>query len=384
MKASFKKWRLVTAAMGLLSFAAFVGSISGSIAWWAYSTRAGVSFTGTAVLTSQQLQAGLKHKTSEFDVSHFASDNDLVSVEIGDYTYLFSETTGGLSTSLIREYLTLQNKYAIDKLSPITSGSYNDDGTNVTLKKSLIRGQRFNDDPADKSAYVKLPLAFRILHIDSVHGDSYAKNQPIWINGVEANPLTYEDGNINKALRIFVDGETKFILNPTSEESGETKVGGFLNLDAAHDEYYDTAAVTKNIGGIDTKVYEEIPYGEFSSLGDSVPVVGGEERNMNNVSDTSIDTTFYAKHSSDTYYYEPGTYTPKTAAYKSINDIKPIDSDTAILTGGVPVTTTSNDDENPIADLDIYIWLEGWDHAVIDQEVSHSFSLDILFQINLA
>ena len=50
MKASFKKWRLVTAAMGLLSFAAFVGSISGSIAWWAYSTRAGVSFTGTAVL----------------------------------------------------------------------------------------------------------------------------------------------------------------------------------------------------------------------------------------------------------------------------------------------------------------------------------------------
>ena len=56
----FKLSKMVPVGLGLLTFAGIVGSISGSLAWWAYSTRVSASYQGTSVTTSEQLQIGLK------------------------------------------------------------------------------------------------------------------------------------------------------------------------------------------------------------------------------------------------------------------------------------------------------------------------------------
>ena len=56
----------IPVGVGLLTFATLVGSISGSLAWWAYSTRVSVSYQGTSVNTSEQLQIGLKLDANVF------------------------------------------------------------------------------------------------------------------------------------------------------------------------------------------------------------------------------------------------------------------------------------------------------------------------------
>ena len=46
--------------LGLSTALSLVGSISGTIAWYAYTTRALVSYTGTSVQSTTQLQIGIK------------------------------------------------------------------------------------------------------------------------------------------------------------------------------------------------------------------------------------------------------------------------------------------------------------------------------------
>ena len=67
MKKKFGLKKMIPVGISLLTFATFVGSISGSLAWWAYSTRAAVSYQGTSVSTSEQLQIGLKLLKAKFD-----------------------------------------------------------------------------------------------------------------------------------------------------------------------------------------------------------------------------------------------------------------------------------------------------------------------------
>ena len=93
------RWRFLPIVAGLITFAAFVGSISGSLAWWAYSTRVSVQYQGTSVATSVQLQIGLKTEGfSDADVQQLTDlgmieDTSLAS---GNTRYLFSKAGAGL------------------------------------------------------------------------------------------------------------------------------------------------------------------------------------------------------------------------------------------------------------------------------------------------
>ena len=93
-------------------------------------------------------------------------------------------------------------------------------------------------------------------------------------------------------------------------------------------------------------------------------------------------TTFLAAHGTGkTYYEDYDGITLGTAQYKSINQIKPDDSQ-AILSGGQVLCQTASSG-NYLAELETTIWLEGWDHNVIDSEISHQFSLGLQFIIDL-
>ena len=45
--------------------------------------------------------------------------------------------------------------------------------------------------------------------------------------------------------------------------------------------------------------------------------------------------------------------------------------------------TTADSAGKYLAELDTIIWLEGWDHVVIDKALSHKFNLGLQFQIDL-
>ena len=68
-----------TARRALISFmsiglvAAFAGTISGSIAWYAYSTRVAITYSGTSVAESIQLQIGLVSE-QDFTVDDHGDD----------------------------------------------------------------------------------------------------------------------------------------------------------------------------------------------------------------------------------------------------------------------------------------------------------------------
>ena len=54
-----KPAKLLLGVLGLATFASLVGTVSGTLAWYAYSTRATVSYSGTSVNNTVQLQIGI-------------------------------------------------------------------------------------------------------------------------------------------------------------------------------------------------------------------------------------------------------------------------------------------------------------------------------------
>ena len=56
--------------------------------------------------------------------------------------------------------------------------------------------------------------------------------------------------------------------------------------------------------------------------------------------------------------------------------------DGSLLGTGKRIATTGNEAANYLARVTLTIWLEGWDHSVIDEEIDHSFNLGIQFEID--
>ena len=390
----FKKF--IPVGIGLLTFAAFVGSVSGSLAWWAYSTRVAVSYQGTSVSTSEQLQIGLKLDASVFDNSKIAQleayglEED-EEVSTAEYRYVFAKAGGGLSADVIKEYLTIEGRYAVNDLAPISTRKYPDNNAltghpkDIRLYENIMAGNVVNTEPAETGKYVYLPFAFRILKLNAVSSsDKYAGGRDIYLSKLIAEASASSPGStVQKALRVHFNNGTaddQFILcaDTSLENDGETVVAGCLDLNS--DGYYDSADGT------------EIVYGDRTFTSPNTFVQDGEPTYMSDLNDMGIEgedladmtnhSTFLAKHyNGNTCYNDYSGITMGTAQYKVLNQIKPDDSHN-ILTGGMPLCQTSESGDH-IAELATTIWLEGWDHAVVDKAVSHQFNLGFQFQIDM-
>ena len=237
----------------------FTGVISGTTAWYAYATRASLSYGGTSVSNTEQLQIGLK-----IDEENFSSQADLDSFILGleekgrtheklnGKDYVFRKPGSPLSSNILSYYLSGQG-YASNSLYPVTTKDFDWDSTSDSYQKkshsdfklysSLYAGET-NQKEAKKEEYVYLPFAFRVLKIGHLSDPVYSKNQNIWLSDAQAvatNSSGKEDSTIKDALRIFVetDHEEDFLLAPTSKEESVsyTTVAGLLDLN--HDGYYD-------------------------------------------------------------------------------------------------------------------------------------------------
>lgn len=369
---------------GIISFASFIGTISGTLSWWAYSTRTSLFFDGTSVYSSELLQVGIR---TSYDLTPVGLEHERIS----GVDYHFAKVGAGLHSTAIKYYLQHATDYADVALSPVTSGKY-DFNDNLTLYNQIMKDVRFNDTIAEHEKYIKLPLVFRIIRIDAIDDDSkYSQGKHIWLTGAEAAARSSSDGEVFKALRLHADGYVKddeheddpylhsqFIINPSSELTREqsalrhTNVAGLLDMDK--DEMYDHFTNGTH--------EEELIYGQYQVLSPTASLVPtSDELDDINGTNKTDNSTFLAKHMPGVYGYTSlNDFRPETAEFETIDSMKP-DNNEGRLSGGVPLCTTVKNSTG-LANLDLTIWIEGWDHTVVDEEEYHYFNLGLTFQID--
>lgn len=393
--------KLIFGFLGLATLASMVGAISGTVAWYAYVTRVTVSYSGTSVNSTKQLQIGIRSAVA-VDFPTGTISVDLPDLENPGGHYYFMNPGASLPASAISAYLAA-NGYTTTTLEPVSSYTYAS-GEEIHLKNAPTANKPFESrSDAEISKYVEIPFALRVLESDLLT-PSYVANKPIYLTDADAQAASTNDGEVYKAIRMFIDRSNgdDFIFNPSSEEDGETKVAGILDISG--DDLYD---YTNNM---DSPYYGcECLYGDYTlngtapgeegfqanylaalspALTDTSGIVNANE---SDVDDGSERTTFTAKHYSGIKYFDlptlksNGTFVPQVAEYLGTDTIYPTVNGAGELENNYALCITANNTEDNkycIGEFTCKIYLEGWDFNVVDEELSHSFNLGLTFEIN--
>ena len=457
---------------GIMTVASLSGAVSSSLAWYAYSTRALLSYTGTSINETSLLQIGLcsdeKIADMPSSVTEVKFESDKIDETHYSNYYYFAESGKGMTYDIIEKYLSLESKgYATNELEPLTSGSYvaGNDQDDFALKQAPNEVVHGHTIAAQKKDYLTIPLVFRIK--TGENEDDYADDIELWLSKAIAKASSYSDGEVYKAIRMFIDRDERnygangdwdvysdfatgttvpagnlshkyylktddnklysydnnvwtlledgirveasaqdidtfdvgemyfnssdnklyvktandFIVNPSALSKGKTKVGGVLNRSGS--AYYDY----NNEG--------EILYGEYDSAALALKSATGydgdsEPHDVNGVGNNE-PTTFVAKHCPGYEFYSDLS-TPaanalfKYAEYESISSIAPDRDGRDKLTNVDPFNPTSvcktRADDHHLARVNITVYLEGWDFAVVDAEMNHSFNLGLTFEMS--
>ncbi len=389
---------LVFSFLGIATFASLVGTVSGTLAWYAYNSRVTLSYSGTSVENSVQLQIGLAcaHEM-EADGSD-EMDDFLATMEppevINGVYYYFAPMGYGLSSSVINAYLKTFG-YATNELEPVTSGYYDPQVHSNFAPKAAPKAENPSlIEDAKQKNYLKLPFIFRASKSKSNVAD-YIEGAEVWLTDAKGAASSVNDGNVYKAMRLFFDRNntdytTDFIVNPDANAAGETKVGGLLDL--SMDGYYDFDGT------------KEVIYGEWdkNALADpttllnepyEAPAGGAPYYDLNGTGNTvDSGSTFNARHHEYVQYYDYADINNipfRTAKYESLSSVKPIrDPSTGKLSNPegkvTSVCVTKGAAMKYIGQVDAYIWLEGWDFNVVDKEQHHAFDMGLTFEINKA
>lgn len=359
-----------------MTAACAAGSIGSTLAWYAYTVRANVSYSGTSVASTKNLQIGI---ASDIHIDNMPSSISEVKFTNDPLYYYFATTGTGLTYDIISKYLSAKN-FATNELEPTTSGSYTTGSSNFSLKKAPNQSVHGNVTPAETKNYLTIPFVFRIIDED----ENYVANQELWLSNAIARANTNKDGQIYKAIRVFVDRDNTiypdgdFIFNPSATQAGSTRTGGLLHL--TDHGYYD----------FDN--YGEVLYGDFDSAAlDAISDDGyeGEDvlHDVNGTGNETKITTFTAKHYPHIKYYSSLDDTLfGHAEYKALTNIAPQRDEHDYISNADenhPTSVCKTDPNNHnLARVDMTVWLEGWDFSVIDEEQKHKFDLGLTFEIS--
>lgn len=376
---------LIIAVMTGFTFAGFASAITGTLAWYAYSTRITISLTGTAVRSSVQLELGIVDNDDYFSNEEISTYN-LTRVDESDgNSIVWNKSAAGLTSEMINAYLA-NSIYSTNELSPVTTlGRSGAEALNLYAApecSSRSGEDRIHDDAKTKD-YVQIPFAFKVLNSQ----EFCVPHKSIWITDTVVAAERY----LEKAIRVFVDditSDTRYLFRPDSdvnEDPGATTVAGLLDLNG--DGWYDYNANNR----------KEFLYGDIDVIGDldydvaRVDPTGFiDENDTDDTSQLEEDkTTFYSRHYSNTRSPILTNVTYKTAAYETKKTVYPSINGVGDYTGGKPVTMTSGNLDSPIGESYTYIgystltiFIEGWDHSIIDSVVGAHFYLGLQFEIN--
>ena len=347
--------KLVISSLTLLSAITLAGSISGTVAWYQYSVRAQVAYTGTSAHCSKLLQISVDNGTTwGTDIKN----SDLPGASFAPVTTAAQEKDAPLWNKTKRESIYDENGNKIGE-QDISSLFYAQPDKGQGLYSNWLL--------ASTNSYAQFEILIKVKDVDGKDPETNLTND------VYLTDLTIEDANtannldLANAVRVHISTEYKDEngTNQTknflfTKESEELAVGGFLDVD--EDGEYDVVG------------YEWNRHTCIYGAGTLVPATYDGEGNK--LTDESV------------------TGIPYQYSYKADDDsiiAKEVDNN---LQGGTPIGKTSADSD--YLKVTVTIWLEGWssllhgvnglqDTSIWDAEsyVAQNFNVGMTFGVQL-
>ena len=371
-----KKLSLRLSLLAGISGLALLASTAGSLAWYAFSRTVSLTYVGTSIVGTSLLNVGIIDNEGYFtngDLTTYSLEREEATEGTETNSICWSTSRNDFPLLAIRHYLE-QSPHAVDKLQPVTTKSraYNDT-SDLTLYRSPEASETDFIHEAAYESYIVLPLAFRILDSEA----NYIANKDVWLT----DAIVDAEQGVESSVRVFIDGASKMLIKPSDKENhvDETKVGGLLSI--GNTQYYDYDEDNK-----------EYCYGEFENTPQYASTGYPDDAehdvlvNVNGVEDTSVKTTFLAKHLPGVLVPDIASAVPKVQTHAGIGKIKPsVDSDGSLYVNttngnGAPIATTTTDSKIGYATFTIFV--EGWDHSIIDQHAGYPFDLALKFEID--
>ncbi len=397
--------------LGLSTALSLVGSISGTIAWYAYSTRALVSYTGTSVQSTTQLQIGIKSDipinftTNASLIDDVTFEEDLYYDEVNDpyhlvklyhkHYYFMKVGSGGMPAAVINDYLSAKG-YATNVLEPLSSYAYNT-GEEINLRnRPTTNRPDLVPTAAETTKYVEIPFVFRVLSAKT-EAITYVENHDIFLGGASAIAApnlegSIEGNEIHNSIRLYVDrtnGEN-YILNPSSATDGRDKVAGVLNLSggAAGSGCYDYDNNPSSPTFMQEYLYGDYEWKEGKNWGNSLSEPLAQDSGLvdvNNTGNADVETTFTSRHRKGVKYFGDldSCITPHYANYLGTNTVFPTKNAQGQYVGNYAVCKTGGESSHYLGLFNMKIYLEGWDFSVVDSQLQNKFYLGLQFEINV-
>lgn len=328
-----KKKSIIIPAFALLIGASLAGSISGTVAWYQFSTRASAAYVGVSggTVGNLKIRLGTTAENKEW-LTRLTFD------DVADY--LASSDYGS-------------------KVIPITSGAMDKEDAlgDFYLNPIYRQGGAYSKwQKADKANYVKIPLQLCYVERDGVieNGeDAKYLDKDVYLSDLliqeDHTNADYADGpraDLSDAIRFhvsaFADGaqEDEKVNRLISKKGGTTLTNGKLDLDG--DGILDADYISDKYGFSDT-TQEDIVYGEGSQVAFS------NEKAVR----------------AGTYYDSEGNEHDEEKVYpmvvEGVGDSLDIDEDSKEYDAGksksIGKTVASNSE---FLNVEITIWVEGW------------------------
>lgn len=196
----FNKKQIIVSAFALIIGASLAGSVSGTIAWYQYSTRVSAGFIGSAVGVSENLQVS------------FAGENDW------NTRLMWQDVNDKIE----------ENGYAT-RLMPISAGALGKDDALGGFKANPIFGIKDFDNwiDAEEANYAKLSLDLRF--VKSEGGEESLEEKEVYLSDLVIEQNANATADLSNAVRVhFHTSETEKLV---SKEGGAIDVHGPLDLD---------------------------------------------------------------------------------------------------------------------------------------------------------
>lgn len=348
--------KLVISSLTLLSAFTLAGSISGTVAWYQYSTRATVAYTGTSAHCSKLLQVSVDNGTSW--------GSDIKNNQLPGATFAPITTAAQEKDAPLWKKERTVTVYDDDGVTPI--------GTQDVSSYFYAQpdyGQGLYDEwlLANDASYTQFDILIKVKDIDGNDAETNLSNDVFLTDLTIEDADTDDDLDLADAVRVHIsssyldNGATQNKNFLFAKEVEETEVGGFLDIDG--DGFYDQVG------------YEWERHTCLYGDGTYVPATFDGEGNI----------------------ITPDSYTnaPRQYSYKA-NDPNIIarEEDNNII-GGTPIGKTSVNNGEYLK-VTVTIWLEGWspllkghngqqDSSIWDEEsyVAKHFNVGMTFGVNL-
>lgn len=379
------KSKLVASGLITAITCALVGSITGTFAWYGYSTRATATVAGTSIGAAANLQIGIRDADANItSIEGLAEDRDTNNI-------FWQKDSGGLRGDAIADYLN-QKGFGSNEMHPISSGNIYEGDSSKRKEISpveMVTYQSNTNAAADKKDYFVLPLAMRVYNVaekEDVANDEYLKEIEIYLSDIEVDLELAQNQTttLNEAFRIDFKEEKAglaepnyTLLAPGKDADGSCKLAGLLDLNK--DGFADVEEID-----YDYKDRHELIYGQFK---DGTKVEGARKDDY----DVIPNNYEYPVHLDPADHYSEKNVIPVTdfQAYEQqffgknsyLCDFTP--NNRMVNTNSVDPICVTPDSNDGIVYLTLTAWIEGWDVDDQNQSTLNSDALGIPFHLNL-